>query len=947
MVSISVGAPGISVSSRASGAVNPVVSSFNTVYMVGQCDEQVSIANFPYNTPVLVSSLIEYVNLIGGVIPSTGPALVSYLSAKAYFRNAQAGRLYVMRVGRPPVTSRVQFNFLNAFKDNGLDLPSAATAGDVIYIRLSLNGFSLGEINNNGTYLGISFELPNSLTTEEDRNVASKSAVEAVVKAIQNDQSVSDFAYVRDYDTNSLDLTSRIYGQSLSVLEDTTPPNLTEPIFIFNGSFYTLENVSTATDREAGYREAVDYIQAIETGFTGSLEKGYLMAPAAYDQFPSEDRVRVGRAMTDFCSRQDSNWVALIDPGPSQVSNLSKYEGISEGVASEGFLPQVLYKSLNSIYRYVGSSSLTFSFANENESISAGSRLAISKPVTIAGKSSDVVQAKSDGSFNDLNLPGSLQSPTKTYALSLGSKTVTLPVTGNVVTLTGHGYASGEKVYVAGDLDSSLTLEDDYYVITVDGDSFSLATNLQNVFAGIPVTLTGDGGVVDLYGDILVNGVAAPSIPILKGRKYQLDLSGLSASEELTFVSSVDPRITHAATAVGVVISALNTFRVGDKVHFEGDTDTALIPITEVYYVSSATSTEFSVSTTLGGTAVTLNGDSGVAFVVKSINVGIEDGDSINRDSLLSGSNDNYVITPEKGLSDTIYLYPLGKNLAVLPVGIRPSKDPVASLWNFQVVTFEDLIDEGIRTSVIQRVEDGLDSHNLLYQDSQKYGSSKGYCAYYAPYILNIENYLVPPSAYVAGIAVRRERNDGISNPPAGTEYPLIGALRPEIDITEAQQSVSNPNGMNALRILPGSSDVVIWGARTRVNPNNPAQKVFSFITSRVITNVVISSLQKGFDDLIFSSIDGQSLLFTKIRTRIDSILYTMYAQGNLFGNTPSQAYKVIVDGQNNLNSTIDNGIVFASVYISVSPILESLRIDLINTPSGAVQISAELDGFQ
>ena len=58
------GAPGVYINERAGLAANANVTDFSTVYMLVEADDDVPVTRFPFNTPVPVSSLADYKELI-------------------------------------------------------------------------------------------------------------------------------------------------------------------------------------------------------------------------------------------------------------------------------------------------------------------------------------------------------------------------------------------------------------------------------------------------------------------------------------------------------------------------------------------------------------------------------------------------------------------------------------------------------------------------------------------------------------------------------------------------------------------------------------------------------------------------------------------------------------------------------------------------------------------
>ncbi len=279
---------------------------------------------------------------------------------------------------------------------------------------------------------------------------------------------------------------------------------------------------------------------------------------------------------------------------------------------------------------------------------------------------------------------------------------------------------------------------------------------------------------------------------------------------------------------------------------------------------------------------------------------------------------------------------------------------PPASLWRFDAITSTEIISDALRgvgfngVPQAEFVEAGIDNVNRLYDDSQRYFNPFGFIAYYGPYIENASGQWIPPSPYVTGVAVRRYRAEGYQFPPAGVKYQLADAVGTQIPINSAQQNLLNPDGCNAIRSLPGypQSAVFIWGGRTRVNPNDAQQKLYQFVNTRVILNVVYGSLRTAFDSQIFNVIDGFGVIFNQIISVGNSILNQLYVRGALFGARPSDAFQVICDNRINSAADLENGIVNAKVFVTPVPTLERIQIDLIRVAIGQMQNELDSQGL-
>ena len=279
---------------------------------------------------------------------------------------------------------------------------------------------------------------------------------------------------------------------------------------------------------------------------------------------------------------------------------------------------------------------------------------------------------------------------------------------------------------------------------------------------------------------------------------------------------------------------------------------------------------------------------------------------------------------------------------------------PAISLWRFDAVTSTELIDQALRgvgTNGVPQalfIEAGVDNVNRLYADSQNYFNAFGFIAYYGSYILNASGQYIPPSPYVTGVALRRYRAEGFQFPPAGVKFQLIDAVGVQIPINSSQQNLLNPDGCNAIRTLPGypQTAVFIWGGRTRVNAADAQQKLYQFVNTRVIMNVVYGSLRTAFDSQIFNVIDGFGVVYNQIISVGNSILNQLYVKGALFGSRPSDAFQVICDARINSAENLENGIVNAKVFVTPVPTLERIQIDLIRVAIGQMQNELDIQGL-
>lgn len=230
-----------------------------------------------------------------------------------------------------------------------------------------------------------------------------------------------------------------------------------------------------------------------------------------------------------------------------------------------------------------------------------------------------------------------------------------------------------------------------------------------------------------------------------------------------------------------------------------------------------------------------------------------------------------------------------------------------------------------------------IDTTPEAQTESALYTTARGHLSYFFPYVKDLTGNIVPPSAGVAAIALRRYRVEGFAQPPAGVKYPMRGVTDVAVVVKKSQQAVINPVGVNCIRNLPGQG-VVVYGARTR-----SANPYYRFVNTRIILSVFNKTLFTAFEDggVIFSAVDGQGALFTRIRETAEAICYRFWEGGAFFGAQPQDAFLVKCDRTNNPSIDLEAGIVRVDVYVAPAPTLERLLITTYRVGIDQVQQAA------
>jgi phage tail sheath protein FI len=177
------------------------------------------------------------------------------------------------------------------------------------------------------------------------------------------------------------------------------------------------------------------------------------------------------------------------------------------------------------------------------------------------------------------------------------------------------------------------------------------------------------------------------------------------------------------------------------------------------------------------------------------------------------------------------------------------------------------------------------------------------YAALYFPWVCVMDpisgnEISLPPSGFVAGIFAYSDVVRSVSKAPANQVVAL--ATRFELSITDAQQEVLNPEGINCFRTLPGRGNV-LWGARTV--SSDPEWK---YVNVRRYLSYVEQSIDRGTQWAVFEHND--ETLWRSIQRGIEDFLYREWTSGSLTGDKPEKAYFVRCDRATMTQNDLDNG---------------------------------------
>ncbi|GAA2302412.1 phage tail sheath family protein [Streptomyces violaceusniger] len=172
-----------------------------------------------------------------------------------------------------------------------------------------------------------------------------------------------------------------------------------------------------------------------------------------------------------------------------------------------------------------------------------------------------------------------------------------------------------------------------------------------------------------------------------------------------------------------------------------------------------------------------------------------------------------------------------------------------------------------------------------------------------------------PPSGAIAGVMARTDGERGVWKAPAGTEARLAGVYSLAVQLTDRENGLLNPLGINCLRTFPVVGPLV-WGART-LRGADALDNEWKYVPVRRLALHIEESLRRGLQWVVFEPNTEQ--LWQQIRLNASGYLHTLFEKGAFKGGTPRQAYFVKCDKDTTTDEDIANGIV--NVVVGIAPV--------------------------
>lgn len=167
-----------------------------------------------------------------------------------------------------------------------------------------------------------------------------------------------------------------------------------------------------------------------------------------------------------------------------------------------------------------------------------------------------------------------------------------------------------------------------------------------------------------------------------------------------------------------------------------------------------------------------------------------------------------------------------------------------------------------------------------------------------------------PPCGVIAGMMAATDGSRGVWKAPAGTAAALTGVLALTVPLTDPENGLLGPLGVNCLRSFPIMGPVV-WGARTLRGADALASD-WKYIAVRRTALMVEESLYRGTKWVLFEPNDER--LWGQIRLSVGSFMQSLFRQGAFQGSSARNAYFVKCDGTTTTQDDINKGIVNITV---------------------------------
>jgi phage tail sheath protein FI len=192
----------------------------------------------------------------------------------------------------------------------------------------------------------------------------------------------------------------------------------------------------------------------------------------------------------------------------------------------------------------------------------------------------------------------------------------------------------------------------------------------------------------------------------------------------------------------------------------------------------------------------------------------------------------------------------------------------------------------------------------------------------------------IASSGTMAGLYSRTDNDRGVWKAPAGIDATLRNVGDLSDILTDPENGVLNPLGINCLRNFPIYGNVA-WGARTLDGADVQASE-WKYIPVRRFALFLEESLYRGTKWVVFEPNDEP--LWAQIRLNVGAFMQTLFRQGAFQGQTPREAYFVKCDKDTTTQNDINLGIV--NILVGFAPLKPAEFVIIrISQIAGQIQV--------
>lgn len=264
-------------------------------------------------------------------------------------------------------------------------------------------------------------------------------------------------------------------------------------------------------------------------------------------------------------------------------------------------------------------------------------------------------------------------------------------------------------------------------------------------------------------------------------------------------------------------------------------------------------------------------------------------------------------------------------NILCLPDVVRPAAgDPTALQHQIAWSIYEEAAQVCARKFAFLLVDPFPNVSSVVAAESWKSGSFTFQSSHSAAYFPNIrvDDPLVPgairshpPSGAIAGVFARTDGQVGVWQAPAGTEAALSGVYGPSVVMSDDEQGILNPIGLNCIRQFP-IYGTVSFGSRT-VDGADAMGSEWKYIPVRRTASFILRSLSESLRWAVHKP-NGEQL-WSELRMNCIAFMQGLFQQGAFKGVSAREAFFVLCDASTTSADDINNGIV--NIVIGFAPL--------------------------